>query len=134
MSRALAACAALLCLLVVAAPASAERGLWDGTKGVQPLHFATKPILVKPGQNSINNIIVPPAEKPKVDGYIVRGRPDLPSLDGTVPPVASLPRRSGAAGGGHPPPPRGMPDRLRPAARLARRHGAADLLRRRGED
>src|SRR3954447_16609459 len=93
MSRILAACAALLSLLVIAAPASAsapasgETGLWDGTKGVQHLHFATKPILVKPGQNSINNVIVPAAQKPKVDGFIVRARPDLTYLDGTVPPV-----------------------------------------------
>jgi plastocyanin len=87
MSRILAVCAALLTLLVLAAPASAEQGLWDGTKGVQHLHFATKPILVKPGQNSIDNIIVPPAQKPKVDGYIVRARPDLTYLDGKVPAV-----------------------------------------------
>jgi plastocyanin len=87
MSRLLAAGAALLSLLVLAAPASAEQGLWDGTKGIQHLHFETSTILVKPGQNSINNVFVPPAQKPKVDGYIVRARPDLTYLDGTVPPV-----------------------------------------------
>jgi plastocyanin len=87
MSRLAAACAALLSLLVLAAPASAEQGLWDGTKGVQHLHFQTGAILVKPGQNSINNVLVSPAQKPKVDGYIVRARPDLTYLDGTVPPV-----------------------------------------------
>jgi plastocyanin len=87
MSRIAALGAALVALLVVAAPASAEGGLWDGTKGVQHLHFQTAPILVKPGQNSINNVIVPAAQKPKVDGFIVRARPDLTYLDGTVPPV-----------------------------------------------
>ena len=59
MSRALAACAALLVVLVCASPASAERGTWDGVKGVKHLHFRTGPILVKPGQNSINNVVVP---------------------------------------------------------------------------
>src|SRR4051795_3465830 len=110
MSRILAPAAALLALLVLAAPASAvprtpapppprlplpvpaapasaERGLWDGTKGVQHLHFQTGTIVVKPGQNSIDNVIIPAAQKPKVDGYIVRARPDLTFLDGTVPPV-----------------------------------------------
>jgi plastocyanin len=90
MSRVPAACAALLSFLLLAGPASAatpEPGTWDGVKGVQHLHFETGPILVKPGQNSINNVFVPPAQKPKVDGYIVRARPDLTYLDGEVPPV-----------------------------------------------
>jgi len=87
MSRILAPAAAVLALLVLAAPASAERGLWDGTKGVQHLHFQTGTIVVKPGQNSIDNVIIPAAQKPKADGYIVRARPDLTYLDGTVPPV-----------------------------------------------
>jgi plastocyanin len=87
MSRMLAACVALFSLLVCAAPAAAEQGLWDGTAGVRHLHFETGPIPVKPGQNTINNIVLPAAQKPKVDGYIVRARPDLIYLDGTVPPV-----------------------------------------------
>src|SRR3954464_14803806 len=87
MSRALTVAAVLLSLLVLAAPAAAERGLWDGTKGVKHLHFKTGPILVKPGQNSINNVIVPAAQRPNVDGYIVRARPDLTYLNGKVPAV-----------------------------------------------
>jgi plastocyanin len=90
MSRPVAPLATLLALLAVllAAPAAhAEAGLWDGTKGVEHLHFQTAPIVVKPGQNSINNVIVPPSQRPKVDGFIVRARPDLTYLDGTVPPV-----------------------------------------------
>jgi plastocyanin len=79
--------AVLFALLVLAAPASAEDGLWDGVPGVQHLHFQTGPIKVKPGQNSIDNVIVPPDQKPNVDGFIVRARPDLVYLDGTVPPV-----------------------------------------------
>src|SRR4051794_29403831 len=87
MSRALAACAALLMLLVCASSASAERGTWDGVKGVKHLHFKTGPILVKPGQNSINNVVVPAAQRPNADGYIVRARPDLTYLNGKVPAV-----------------------------------------------
>jgi hypothetical protein len=87
MSRAAAVLAALVSLLVIAAPASAEEGLWDDVPGVQHLHFETAPIKVKPGQNSIDNVILPPSEKPAVDGYIVRARPDLVDMNGKVPPV-----------------------------------------------
>src|SRR5512138_1608666 len=87
MSRALAVCSALLCMLVLAPSAFAEKGLWDGVPGVQHLHFQTAPILVRPGQNSISNVVVPASQKPKVDGFIVRARPDLTYLNGKVPPV-----------------------------------------------
>src|SRR4051795_6428086 len=90
MSRSVASLATVLALLAIllAAPAAhAEAGLWDGTPGVQHLHFKTAPIVVKPGQNSINNVLVKPSQKPKVDGFIVRARPDLTYLDGKVPPV-----------------------------------------------
>jgi plastocyanin len=90
MSRVLAAGVVLLSLLALTAPAGAappEPGTWDGVKGVQHLRFETAPIVVKPGQNSIENVFVPAAQKPKVDGYIVRARPDLTYLDGEVPPV-----------------------------------------------
>jgi plastocyanin len=92
MSRVIALCAALACALLAAGPARAaapapEPGTWDGVAGVQHLHFTTAPITVKPGQNSINNVIIPASQKPKEDGFIVRARPDLTYLDGTVPPV-----------------------------------------------
>jgi plastocyanin len=89
MSRVLAAAAALLALLVLSAPASAgaDDGLWDGVAGVQHLHFETAPIKVKPGQNSIDNVIVAAGQKPAVDGFIVRARPDLIDMNGKVPPV-----------------------------------------------
>src|SRR3954454_12934132 len=77
---------AFVLLLVAAASASASGGSWP-RKDVQRLHFETKPIDVKPGQNSIDNVIVPQDAKPAVDGYIVRARPDLTYLDGRVPPV-----------------------------------------------
>jgi plastocyanin len=87
MRRALAALAALVSMLVLAAPASAEDGLWDDVAGVQHLHFETGPIKVKPGQNSIENVVLPAAQKPAVDGFIVRARPDLIDMKGKVPPV-----------------------------------------------
>ena len=87
MSRVLAALTALLTVLVLAAPAHAQDGLWDDVPGVQHLHFETAPIKVRPGQNSIDNVVVPAAQKPAVDGFIVRARPDLVGLDGKVPPV-----------------------------------------------
>jgi plastocyanin len=87
MSRFVAACVAVLCMLSCATGAHAADGSWDGVPGVQHLRFTTGPITVKPGQNSIDNVFVPAAQKPKVDGFIVRARPDLTYLDGTVPPV-----------------------------------------------
>jgi plastocyanin len=89
MSRLVAALVVAFGALACAgSPASAaEAGTWDGVPGVQHLHFQTAPIQVKPGQNSINNVIIPASQKPKVDGFIVRARPDLTYLDGTVPPV-----------------------------------------------
>jgi plastocyanin len=87
MSHVKAACAALFVLLALAPSALAQGPSWDGVKGVQHLHFATDPITVKPGQNSIDNVVVPASQKPNVDGYIVRARPDLTYLNGRVPPV-----------------------------------------------
>jgi plastocyanin len=90
MSRVPAVCLALLCLLLAGATpavaAKGEPGLWSGA-GVQHLRFQTAPITVRPGQNTINNVLVPLSQRPKVDGFIVRARPDLVYLDGTVPPV-----------------------------------------------
>src|SRR3954452_14928467 len=77
---------AFVLLLVAAASASASGGSWP-RKDVQRLHFETKPIDIKPGQNSIDNVIVSQDAKPAVDGYIVRARPDLQYLNGKVPPV-----------------------------------------------
>jgi hypothetical protein len=87
MSRALVVLAALLAVLVLAVPAQADSRWWTDADGIQHLHFATAPITVKPGQNSIENVVLPANLKPAVDGFIVRARPDLTYLDGTVPPV-----------------------------------------------
>ncbi len=88
--------AALLPVLVSAAlalavsPASAGAGAWGSQQGIQRLHFEFGPIDVKPGQNDIKNVAVPDSAKPKVDGYIVRMKPDLRYMDGTVPRVDVL--------------------------------------------
>jgi hypothetical protein len=89
MSRLLLPLLAALAALALPALASAEAepGLWGDEPGLQHLHFQTAPITVKPGQNSIDNVVLPASEKPKVDGFIVRARPDLTYLDGKVPPV-----------------------------------------------
>ena len=80
---------ALLCaaaLLVV--PSAALRYRRPGRrKGLRHLHFETAPINVKPGQNSIDNVVVPKTEKPKVNQVVVRAKPDLEYLNRKVPPV-----------------------------------------------
>ncbi len=82
-----ALCGAGLALLALSGTASAAGGAWGNTPGIRHLHFETKPIIVKPGQNTIDNVVVPRDERPAFDAYIVRMRPDLEYLDGTVPPV-----------------------------------------------
>jgi len=66
---------------------SPQARAWTNEAGIQHLHFQTAPISVLPGQNSVQMVQVPQNEKPAVDGYIVRMRPDLQYLDGKVPPV-----------------------------------------------
>ena len=53
------------------------------------MRFSYGPIAVKPGQNDvlINPVTI---EKPLVDGYITRFRPNLVRADGTVPPVEQV--------------------------------------------
>ena len=84
--------APLLVLLLVAAPGAlaakaGSGGGWPASKDIQHLHFEYGPIDVKPGQNTIENAVLTQAQKPKVDGYIIRARPDLQYMDGTVPKV-----------------------------------------------
>jgi plastocyanin len=89
MSRLLLSAFVALTVLLVPSVASAasEPGLWGDEPGLQHLRFETAPITVKPGQNGIDNIVLPASQKPKVDGFIVRARPDLVYLDGKVPAV-----------------------------------------------
>ena len=73
-----------------AAPAFAGAGAWGNEKGIKHLHFEYGPIDVKPGQNDATNVTVPASAMPKINGYIVRMKPNLQYLDGTVPRVDVL--------------------------------------------
>ena len=53
--------------------------------GAKRITYRIGPLDIVPGQNSIN--IRPITERPQVDGYITRIRPDLTYLDGRVPRV-----------------------------------------------
>jgi hypothetical protein len=72
-----AGCALIACLalLAVASPAAMAR----------TMTFKIGPFEIKPGQNEIDNTLI--VDKPKIDGYITRIRPDLIYTNGRVPPV-----------------------------------------------
>jgi plastocyanin len=53
--------------------------------GAERIKYRIGPFNVHPGQNSIG--YAPILQRPQVDGYITRIRPDLTYLDGRVPPV-----------------------------------------------
>jgi len=81
----------MLAVLAIAAPAAvaapegkavAVSSLANGAKRIK---YRVGPFNVVPGQNSIGYDIV--RERPQVDGYITRIRPDLTYLDGRVPGV-----------------------------------------------
>jgi hypothetical protein len=85
----LAACVAILASAVPASAAPAALGevtkVSAGANGAQRLLYRIGPFPVIPGQNEIGNRII--AEKPQVDGWITRIRPDLTYTDGKVPGV-----------------------------------------------
>jgi hypothetical protein len=81
----------MLALLALVAPAAgaapegravAARALGGGKERIK---YRIGPFNITPGQNSIG--FRPITERPQVDGYITRIRPDLTYLDGTVPRV-----------------------------------------------
>jgi plastocyanin len=82
----------VLALAVVAAPgasaavplgkASAVQALAGGAKRVT---YKIGPFNIRPGQNPID--YAPIVQRPQVDGYITRIKPNLTYLDGKVPPV-----------------------------------------------
>ncbi len=79
-----------LCALLALAPAAgaAEGELVSvsaGANGAKRMLYRIGPFTVKPGQNEIGNQVF--AQKPKVDGWITRIRPDLTYTDGSVPGV-----------------------------------------------
>ena len=73
----------------LAAPATARTGKAVAVQslagGAKRITYRIGPFDVVPGQNSIN--LRPITERPQVDGYITRIRPDLTYLDGRVPRV-----------------------------------------------
>jgi hypothetical protein len=88
--RAGCALVASFAVLVLSAPAAgAAQGelvsVSAGANGAKRMLYRIGPFEVKPGQNEIGNRIF--AEKPKVDGWITRMRPDLVYTNGRVPGV-----------------------------------------------
>ena len=88
--RAAGAFLAAVAVLAVSAPvAGAARGelvsVSAGANGAQRMIYRIGPFKVIPGQNEIGNRII--AEKPRVDGWITRMRPDLVYTNGRVPGV-----------------------------------------------
>jgi hypothetical protein len=82
--------AASLALLALPAPAAgAARGalvsVSPAANGAQRMVYRIGPLPVVPGQNEIGNRIF--GEKPQVDGWITRFRPDLVYTNGKVPAV-----------------------------------------------
>ncbi|MGH2743493.1 MAG: cupredoxin domain-containing protein [Thermoleophilaceae bacterium] len=87
-----AGCALLasLAVLALSAPAAGAAdaelvSVSAGANGAQRMLYRVGPFRVTPGQNEIGNRIV--AEKPAVDGWITRIRPDLVYTNGRVPGV-----------------------------------------------
>jgi plastocyanin len=83
-----AGCALVASCALLALPASAAGELVSvsaGANGAKRMLYRIGPFDVKPGQNEIGNRIF--AEKPPVDGWITRIRPDLIYLNGRVPGV-----------------------------------------------
>ena len=79
-------------LLVLAVPASAAPEavgaavkVSAGANGAQRLTYKIGPFDIVPGQNEIGNEII--TQKPQVDGWITRIRPDLIYTSGKVPGV-----------------------------------------------
>jgi hypothetical protein len=91
--RGSAGCVLLACLvgLFLASPAGAAPAVGaavdvsKGANGAQRLTYRVGPFNVIPGQNEIGNRII--AQKPQVDGWITRIRPDLTYANGRVPGV-----------------------------------------------
>ena len=57
----------------------------DAANGAKRLTYRVGPFNIKPGQNEIG--FEPIVERPQVNGWITRMRPDLVYADGTVPSV-----------------------------------------------
>src|SRR5215217_3060770 len=69
----------------LAAPEGRTVAVQSLAGGAKRITYRIGPIDVHPGQNSIG--LKPITERPQVDGYVTRIRPDLTYLDGRVPGV-----------------------------------------------
>ena len=88
-------CALVSCLVVLAAAAPAAMAAPEATgsivkvaagkDGAQRLTYRIGPFDIVPGQNDIDTQVF--AQKPKVDGWITRIRPDLIYTSGRIPRV-----------------------------------------------
>jgi plastocyanin len=85
MPRILPLLAALTCVALVPATASAQTLPRVEYEGMQKLSFKYGPIAITPGQNTIN--FEPNRLKPQVPGYITRFEPNLTRVDGSIPRV-----------------------------------------------
>src|SRR5688572_28690704 len=88
-----AGCALISTLAVLAVAAPAAMAAPEGkaiavsslANGAKRIKYKVGPFNIVPGQNEISNAII--RERPQVDGYFTRMRPDLTYLDGRVPGV-----------------------------------------------
>jgi hypothetical protein len=69
----------------MAAPEDKAVAVTSLADGAERIKYSIAPFNIVTGQNSIGYEII--RERPQVDGYITRIRPDLPYLDGRVPGV-----------------------------------------------
>ena len=86
--RAGCALAAVLTTLVLVAPAGAVGSsvtVSDGDNGAKRMTYKIGPFDIIPGQNEISNKLID--QKPAVDGWITRIRPDLVYTNGKIPGV-----------------------------------------------
>src|SRR5215210_4909407 len=92
-ARKRAGCALISMLAVIAVAAPATMAAPEGkaaavtslANGAKRIKYKIGPFNIVPGQNSIGYEVI--RERPQVDGYITRIRPDLTYLDGRVPGV-----------------------------------------------
>jgi plastocyanin len=77
--------AAVAAPATMAAPEGEAVAVSSLANGAKRIKYRVGPFKVIPGQNAIDNAVI--TERPQVDGYITRIRPDLTYLDGSVPGV-----------------------------------------------
>jgi plastocyanin len=84
-ARALSIATCVFAALVLAAPAAQAKSAKPSPSGVRHLHYAFGPLTIKPGQNTIDLAVN--KQRPKVNGWITRFKPNLVRANGKVPPV-----------------------------------------------